>query len=454
LFQVVLEFIDLAVHQCYYEPIQEVITLYMSKLEKVTNPVRINVDTTRRCNLNCWYCHSTSGPEYKGPELSGTDIGNIFAAAETIQAFDVTLTGGETLMWKALKDAMAASLDLEFPSVQLITNGTLVDERRLAILQQGNLKRILVSLDGTKELHEANRGDFTYEKTLQGLDALRGVVDNVTVISVIDSSNWERWQDLTEILIQKGVKQHNLSPVCFSGKAMGKYDGLTREQFVAVREQVAALRPQLPPDFILEFNDELIGNPTSRRMPINEFTVKFKGWNLVVRPNGDVSMSVRAWGRSWRGNETVGNIANQPLTEIIAGAIPLTREMVLHRLPEDVEVRRKFHLDGITPEEIEADTHNVADAESTEVPLYVYNNDKFGDTATDEYDPIFTLPLPESIDTIVESLHRSPDRYRLRTEDGFGFLFNTETYTTTVLREDELMQITTGLQQLNRGESL
>src|SRR3989339_155483 len=105
-------------------------------LERVGNPVRIIADTTRKCNLNCWYCHSTSGPFYKGPELEGKDLVNIYDASEKAKVF------------------------------------------------------------------------------------------NITVISVLDRTNFDRWPELTQALIGMGINQHHLSPVCFAGGAMEVYKGL------------------------------------------------------------------------------------------------------------------------------------------------------------------------------------------------------------------------------------
>lgn len=264
-------------------------------LERVGDPVRIIADTTRKCNLDCWYCHSTSGPFYNGPELDGKDIVNIYDASEKAKVFDITLTGGEPTLWKGLGDAMDASRDLDYPSLQIITNATVLSESRLQTLRRGKLNRILVSLDGNKETHEQNRGEKSYDRTIKGIRALREIIDNITVITVIDNTNFDKWPELTQALIEMGIKQHHLSPVCFAGGAMELYKGLTNEQFAFVRRKVGEIGSGLPDNFTLVFNDILINKTITRSLPINSFGEKYKGWHLVIRPDGKVNVAVRAW---------------------------------------------------------------------------------------------------------------------------------------------------------------
>ncbi len=415
-------------------------------LERVTNPVRIIVDTTRKCNLDCWYCHSTSGPFYKGPELGGDDLRNIFEGAEKARTFDITLTGGEPTMWKGLIETISASKDLEYPALQLITNATLIDERRLKTLRSGNLKRILVSLDGQREIHEVNRGRNSFERTIKGVQALREIVDNITVISVIDRTNFDRWPELTASLVEMGVKQHHLSPVCFAGGAMELYKGLTGEQFEYVRQTVNRLALTLPQDFTLVFNDILIYPPDTRSLPINSFGERFKGWHFVIRPDGKVNVAVRAWGRSWRENETLGNIKEKKLTEIMEKTVALRELVVGEQFDPVEETRRKFHLDNPAEKEIESDRADVKSVEEgTAEPIYSRLDASKQDRTDSEYENIFYLPLPNTLQEISRTISSQPNRYRLRKERGFGFLFDRQTFNITILTEDEINEINKNL---------
>lgn len=407
-------------------------------LERVTDPVRMTVDTTRRCNLNCSYCHSTSGLSYKGPELTGLDIQNIFEGAEKSKTFDVTLTGGETVLWKGLENAMSASKDLDFPALQLITNATVLNEKRLSILKSGNLKRILVSLDGPQEIHERNRGQNTFERTVKGIEALREVVDNVTVISVIDKTNFDRWQGLTSRLIDMGVKQHHLCPVCFAGRAMEIYEGLTEEQFGDVRSQVDRIVPTLPDNFKLVFNDILIALPPVRSLPITGFVERYKGWHFVIRPDGEVDILVKAWGRSWRENEVLGNIKYEKLIDLIDRTKDQRKMVAMSQFERSEELRRKYHFMKPDRNEIEKDRADVRAVEKgLSEPVYLSLKNK-KEVNLDNQDDIFLLSLPTEFSEIQKMIQSDPQRYRLRKEKDFGFLFDRETFNLTLLTNEDI----------------
>lgn len=413
-----------------------------------TNPVRLILDTTRRCNLHCWYCHSTSGPDYKGPELSGDDAAHLFAAAEELKIFDITLTGGETLLWRGLEQAMNASSALDYPALQLITNATVVTKQRLEWLHQSNVQRICVSLDGLEDVHTVNRGAGQYAATLRGIQELREAVDNMTVISVIDQTNYDRWPELTEALIRLGVKQHHLAPVCFAGEAMSAYKGLTPDQFVAVRARIDQLQAQLPAGFILRFNDILIHGMNQRTMSLQSFTEGFKGWHTVVRPTGAVNMSVRAWGRSWRNNEALGNIKQQSLVEIVHATAQERAQLVRNRFSLETERQRKFHLHA--PNDlIAADMQAVQTVEAGEL---MSGDD--GDSSGSEQlhggiisQQWLDTPLCEDLVKLQQQILQEPSRYRLRQELDFDLLFDRVTFDVTVLNEQEKQVIRQSLPQ-------
>lgn len=407
-------------------------------LERVTEPVRMTVDTTRKCNLKCGYCHSSSGASYDGPELAGRDLRNIFEGAEKSKTFDITLTGGEPTLWNSLEETMSASKDLDFPSVQLITNATLINEKRVKVLKTGNLKRILVSLDGLSDIHNVNRGKGSFDKTIDGIQTLREVVDNVTVISVVDKTNFDKWQELTSRLIKMGVKQHHLCPVCFAGRAMGQYNGLSEDQFKDVRSKVDSISRTLPSDFKLVFNDILINLPLARSLSITAFVERYKGWHFSIRPNGKVDVLVKAWGRSWRENETLGNIKEERMVDLIERTKIQREAIVKSQFDHNEELRRKYHFDNPDNLAVESDKADVQAVENglTE-PIYTELANKEIQVEENKYDDIFLLPLPNTFKSIRKSIETNSGRFRLRKEKDFGFLFDRETFNITLLTKKE-----------------
>ncbi|WP_169814233.1 radical SAM protein [Nocardia mexicana] len=379
------------------------------------------LDTTRRCQLECWYCHSSSGPDYRGPTLDPGLIPEIFDTADRLRVFDIGVTGGEPTMWPGLLPLLEHSRRLQFAALHLITNGLSTPPNVLAAIESANLSRICVSLDGVADVHDRNRGAGMFEQTMRGIRELRRVNDNVTVISVIDGTNHMRWLELTEQLAELGVAQHHLTPVCFAGHAMGDYHGLSADQFAEVHSAVLHKPNQLP-GITVRFNDTLVYPPAARTMAIHQFTEIWKGWMRIVRPDGDVRTVMRAWGRSWRADETTGNLSDLQLSEILTSrartAAPFTR-------PE--EVARKFHLGADAPM-ILADLDDICAVEKRDRPLHP--------AITGRAIPA-PQPLGTTLDDLTRALRSTPDRYRLRREDGFTMVFDTVSHDLVLLEAHE-----------------
>lgn len=429
-------------------------------LQCETTPVRIIMDTTRRCNLNCWYCHSTSGPNYKGPELSDDEVTNVFHSAEQLKVFDITMTGGETMLWSSLKHAFEESNRLAFPALQFITNATVVTKQRLEWLKQANVQRICVSLDGLEEVHTKNRGAGRYSATIRGIQELRQIVDNITVISVLDRTNADRWPELTQLLLEIGVKQHNLSAVCFAGDAINDYRGLTAEQFANIRGHVEALRQQLPDWFHLRFNDILVQGHNEKTIPMHIFVEGFKGWHVVIRPDGKVNGAVRAWGRTWRENETLGNIQDLSLADILNGRQAEFQALAQHRYSLEEEIQRKFHLNA-TDELIANDLANIHSVEEGTTPgmaeiarPQVATSAAVEQAGSPTKSYAGTALLAPAASGLLASLQKQisadPQRFRIRHEPNFGgLLFDRTTFDLTVLNPAETNQLSALLPSTN-----
>ena len=94
--------------------------------------------------------------------------------------------------------------------------------------------------------------------------------------------------------------------------------------------------------------------------------------------------------------------------------------------------------------ETDGDKLDVKSVESGNTkPIYESLKSNINDVAG--YDEIFYLPLQDSPQKIAKMLISKPERYRFRNENGFGFLFDRETFNITMLRQDELDEINKNL---------
>src|SRR5882757_646952 len=134
---------------------------------------RVQIEVSLRCNLSCDYCYSMSGPHHRG----GLDRDRILALideADRMGVLTMDFTGGELLLDRAWSEyvtcARAAGI-----GVSIHTNGTLLTEPKITILQHLDVTAVQVSLDShLEEMHDSIRGHRgALRRTLRGLDLLQ-----------------------------------------------------------------------------------------------------------------------------------------------------------------------------------------------------------------------------------------------------------------------------------------
>src|SRR5438132_1451093 len=114
----------------------------------------IQVHPTRRCNLSCLHCYSSSGPrqaESLPAELLTAALADAVGEGYTVLA----VSGGEPLLYPGLHDVLAAARDLGMRT-GLVTNGMLLNRARLTAIVD-LVDAIALSLDGVPSSHNRMR---------------------------------------------------------------------------------------------------------------------------------------------------------------------------------------------------------------------------------------------------------------------------------------------------------
>lgn len=180
-------------------------------------PLKIQWKMTMKCNLKCKHCYLGEMPNTCLPDDKLMEI------AKKINDFgvmEVTLTGGEIFTVNCIDEIIQYFHDNEIKMV-LFTNAILTKEHRefLASLKNKNLIKFIVSVDGTKDAHEAIRGKGTYDVTLQNLKMLTQLGYKVSVNMVLQKSNYATLFELVEDLNKVGVVNLQLSELIPMGTA-------------------------------------------------------------------------------------------------------------------------------------------------------------------------------------------------------------------------------------------
>ena len=138
-------------------------------------PETISLFLTFKCNLSCSMCGQW------GEQGAFKDLGNdalrkqlslekITELADEFAAFrpNITLFGGEPMIYKNWTDVVA-TIKSRGMRCNMVTNGTLMSVYADRIIESG-LDEIILSLDGTEEVHDQTRGaEGTFQKLAAGI---------------------------------------------------------------------------------------------------------------------------------------------------------------------------------------------------------------------------------------------------------------------------------------------
>ena len=199
--------------------------------------MKLTLFLNHRCNLRCTYCYTGE----KFDRRMDWDVARRavdFGVANSTEGWLLlAFFGGEpmlelALMQRALEYAaeQCAARKLRLYT-SVATNGTALDDRRLALLKRYK-SHVQVSFDGVKAAHDATRpfmsGRSSFTHVQANLKRLVGAGLAPWVISVIDPSTVHALADSFDFLADQGAAYVNLSPNylgAWDDDARGRFEG-------------------------------------------------------------------------------------------------------------------------------------------------------------------------------------------------------------------------------------
>ncbi len=140
----------------------------MDRYGRVIKSLRVSI--TKKCNLNCIYCHHEGEKRNPGKEMTPETISMIVACATGFGVDKVKFSGGEPLMRDDFEDIIAALPPLK--NISATTNGVLLS-LRAATLAKSGLDRVNISLPSLNREHYGfiTGSLHALPKVLEGIDA-------------------------------------------------------------------------------------------------------------------------------------------------------------------------------------------------------------------------------------------------------------------------------------------
>jgi MoaA/NifB/PqqE/SkfB family radical SAM enzyme len=337
------------------------------------------MDITDRCNLRCPMCIRTAEPWTPGPDLTVEQFRTIgdhgFGRAVVLSLSCVS----EPLLSRHFVEIMDALKEYRVPSTELVSNGILLDENKIAAMLDARLSRIIVSIDGaTAATYESIRVGADFQRLLHNLRLLQRMKAErrrsrplLRFNFVMMRRNIEELPALIQLADELGAKQVTAQHMTIYEGARSEDQSLFRHQALTNRMLLEAhrlaaeraitfdapplfstsdrspaevawlLRSRLVTGFgvLRDFGPErllaLTGNTLRRRLTKRGLWCHHP-WEIVfLDPRANVRPCV-----SWGNEPVLGNLLEQSLDEILAGpAYTQLRQELAGKLP-----RRKVCL--------------------------------------------------------------------------------------------------------------
>ncbi len=191
------------------------------------------------CNLHCVYCYATDRVEGVHPKMTIEDYRRVIDGILRINpCVSFTLTGGEPLLNKDCL-AIAEYIRSKGCDVDLLTNGTLINEGNIGRIAELFYK-VTISSDGsTPELFESFRGRGQYSRVERGIALLEAYGIEYVISMVVNRRNIHD----VENMARKYGGNLNYQPLFRAGAATDGDLGITGDEYYEALAKAHGVNP-------------------------------------------------------------------------------------------------------------------------------------------------------------------------------------------------------------------
>ncbi|MCG7853217.1 MAG: radical SAM protein [Methanosarcinaceae archaeon] len=165
-------------------------------------------ELTYACNMRCKHCGSSCGKP-KDNELTTEEALKLCDELADLKAGVVTLLGGEPLLrndWQLI----AKRLTDQGITVNMITNGWLLNEDTIEKAKQVGLSNIAVSIDGLRDTHDFIRMKHSFDRAMDALRLMKKGGIPSAVITTVTKKSLPELYAMKEIFLLEGVQRWQL----------------------------------------------------------------------------------------------------------------------------------------------------------------------------------------------------------------------------------------------------
>jgi MoaA/NifB/PqqE/SkfB family radical SAM enzyme len=202
----------------------------------------LQLHPTRRCNLRCLHCYSSSAPEERG-ELDAALLRDALTDAAA-EGYNVAgFSGGESILYKELPNVLDHAHACGFTTT-VTSNGMLLDEKHLEVLR-GRADVLAISIDGVPESHNRVRASSrAFDAMVSHLEGVRASGINFGFIFTLTQYNLDELEWVANFAVEQGAKLLQIHPLEDAGRAIEGMPGSRPDETECAYAYFAARRLQ------------------------------------------------------------------------------------------------------------------------------------------------------------------------------------------------------------------
>jgi len=224
---------------------------------------QVQIEITGRCNMCCEHCRAAQ----EAPK--DMEIGEIVKVIRFARQFspdykEVVVSGGEPLLHKKFFDVLRSVRENGGKFVTLTTNGSLISERHLEVIESLKFERFIlsVSLDSLNpEEHDSFRGfPGAWKQAIKAINMIvkRNLPNVMTSVrTTLRPHQVGQMTEIVDFVHDLGCKRSSLSSIHPAGRSIERPDlWMSKEQKKHFIETIYALKERYE-DFQVSTNDPL-----------------------------------------------------------------------------------------------------------------------------------------------------------------------------------------------------
>ena len=175
-------------------------------------------NATRRCNLKCVHCYSSSQNIRYSDELNTDDGKKLLSDLAAFGSPVILFSGGEPTMRDDLPELAQFAVDRGMRAV-ISTNGTLLTKKTVGIFKRIGLSYVGVSLDGMREIHDRFRGvPGAFDMTLKGIRTCQDAGIKVGIRFTLNRKNASDIPAIFDLIEEEDIPRACFYHLVYSGR--------------------------------------------------------------------------------------------------------------------------------------------------------------------------------------------------------------------------------------------